>query len=92
MTTEELIIALRQRLTHGHQVDDLLAQLSQTVVGLQGRLASSDATARKEAEDLQEEIAKLAELGENRMNGLQTEMAAIARKGSLDRLYGLSHH
>lgn len=96
MTTEELIHAFEQRLTHGHRVDDLVAELSHAVEQLQTRLTSPDSEerdrTRQEATKLQEEIAKLARLGENRMSSLQTELGAIHRKGSLDRLYGRTSH
>lgn len=96
MTIDELIEAFQQRLVHGHRVDDLVTQLTQAVERLRGGLASADAeereAARQAATKLQEEIANLARLGENRMAGLQTELGAIHRKGSLDRLYGLTSH
>ncbi|QEL13305.1 hypothetical protein [Limnoglobus roseus] len=96
MTTEELLTAIRERLTGGHGFDDLLARLSQSVALLQDRLASADADERERARidgaQLQQEIAKLTEFGENRLNGLHTEVTALVRKGSLDRLYGTTHH
>ncbi len=94
MTTTELTHAIRERLTNGDGLDDLLAQLSQSVVLLHDRLASADADDRQQAQldgtKLQEEIAELTAIGENQLIGLHTEVMALVRKGSLDRLYGLT--
>lgn len=92
-TTEELTAAIRERLTTGDGLDELIVQLSRSVVLLEHRLATATGDeqdrVRAEASQLQLQIDELTELGEGRLQRLHTDVVALVRKGSLHRLYGL---
>lgn len=95
-TTEELTTAIRERLTTGDGLDELLVQLVDAIIRLEHALTSTRGAEhdklRAEASYLHDVVAELTTLGEQRLESLHTEVAAVVRKGSLSRLYGLTPH
>jgi hypothetical protein len=92
-TTEDITKAIRERLTTGDGLDELLDQLSRSVVQMEQRLAAATGPdrdrLRAEASQLHQDIDELTRLGEVRLQRLHADVVALVRKGSLHRLYGL---
>lgn len=95
-TIEELTASIRDLLTSGDGFQGEFELLEQSISSIAGELNSTDpgraARARLEAEGLLETIAELTTLGENRLEILRTDLAALVRQDNLQRRYGLTSH
>jgi hypothetical protein len=92
--TEELTETIRQQLASGNCIDGYVEVMARAIARIEVGLSSNDGetidTARSEAIRLLERINELTVLGERRLEGLQTDLAALVRQGSLQKRYGLS--